>query len=67
MTVIDLVLEAGGINEFASPNAAKLYRTVDGIARVFDVYLADILSSGLLDTNYTLVPGDVVTVPERRF
>lgn len=67
MTVIDLVLAAGGINEFASPNSAKLYRTVEGVAKVYDVYLADILSSGVLDTNYTLVPGDVVTVPERRF
>jgi len=67
MTVIDLVLEAGGVNEFASPNAAKLYRTVDGVARVYDVYLNDILSEGLLDTNYPLVPGDVITIPERRF
>lgn len=67
MTVIDLVLEAGGINEFASPNSAKLYRTIEGVARVFDVYLEDILSSGLLDTNYQLVPGDVITIPERRF
>jgi len=67
MTIIDLVLEAGGVNEFASPNAAKLYRTVDGVARVYQVYLADILSKGMLDTNYPLVPGDVVTIPERRF
>lgn len=67
MTVIDLVLEAGGVNEFASPNAAKLYRTVDNVARVYDVYLADILTQGLLDTNYPLVPGDVITIPERRF
>lgn len=67
MTVIDLVLEAGGVNEFASPNGAKLYRTIDGVARVFDIYLLDILSSGILETNYDLVPGDVITIPERRF
>jgi polysaccharide export outer membrane protein len=67
MTVIDLVLEAGGVNEFASPNAAKLYRKIDGVARVFEIYLADILSKGMLDTNYPLVPGDVITIPERRF
>lgn len=67
MTVIDLVLEAGGVNEFASPNSAKLYRTVAGVARVFDIYLADILSEGRLDTNYPLLPGDVITIPERRF
>jgi polysaccharide export outer membrane protein len=67
MTVIDLVLEAGGVNEFASPNTAKLYRTIDGVARVFEIYLDDILSKGMLDTNYPLVPGDVITIPERRF
>lgn len=67
MTIIDLVLEAGGVNEFASPNSAKLYRTVDGVARVFEVYLGDILTQGLLDTNYSLIPGDVITIPERRF
>ena len=67
MTIIDLVLEAGGVNEFASPNSARLYRTVNGVARVYDVYLNDILSEGLLDTNYPLVPGDVITIPERRF
>lgn len=67
MTVIDLVLEAGGVNEFASPNAARLYRTIDGVARVFDIYLLDILSNGILETNYELVPGDVITIPERRF
>lgn len=67
MTIIDLVLEAGGVNAFASPNSTKLYRTVDGVARVYDVYLADILSKGMLDTNYLLVPGDVITIPERRF
>lgn len=67
MTVIDLVLEAGGVNEFASPNNAKLYRTINGVARVFDVYLADILAKGMLETNYPLIPGDVITIPERRF
>lgn len=67
MTVIDLVLEAGGVNEFASPNSAKLYRKIEGVNREFDIYLNDILSSGLLDTNYQLIPGDVITIPERRF
>lgn len=67
MTVIDLVLEAGGTNEFAAPNGAKLYRTVEGAAKVYDIFLLDILSSGILETNYRLLPGDVITIPERRF
>jgi len=67
MTVLDLVLEAGGLNEFASAESAKLYRTVDGVPQIYPVYLDSILKSGVLDTNYTLAPGDVISVPERRF
>lgn len=67
MTVIDLVLEAGGVNEFSSPDGARLYRTIEGQPRVFPVYLQRILQDGILDTNYGLLPGDVISVPERRF
>ncbi len=67
MTVIDLVLEAGGVNEFSSPESARLFRTIDGQPKVFPVYLQSILQNGVLDTNYTLLPGDVISVPERRF
>lgn len=67
MTVLDLVLEAGGINEFSSPEAAKLYRTINGDTKVYPVYLESILKEGVLDTNYGLYPGDVISIPERRF
>lgn len=67
MTVLDAVLEAGGANEFASPNRSKLYRKVKENTDVYDVNLGDILNKGKLETNYTLRPGDVVTVPERLF
>jgi len=67
MTVIDLVLEAGGVNEFSSPESARLYRTVAGQPKVYPVYLQSILQNGILDTNYLLLPGDVISVPERRF
>lgn len=67
MTVLDLVLEAGGLSDFASPQAAKLYRRDDTGTKVYPIYLRSILENGVLDTNYSLVPGDVVSVPERRF
>ncbi len=67
MTVLDLVLEAGGLNEFASSQAAKLYRRVDDKPQVYPIYLKSILEDGILDTNYSLLPGDVISVPERRF
>lgn len=65
MTVLDLVLEAGGPTEFASGNRAKLYRKVDGEVKTYPIRLNDILKKGRLQTNYTLAPSDIVIVPER--
>lgn len=67
MTVLDLVLLAGGPNEFASANKAKLYRKVDGETKVYPIYLNDLIEKGKVETNYPLQPSDIVTVPERSF
>jgi len=67
MTVLDVVLEAGGINDFAAPNRTKVYRKLNKKIEVIDVDLGDILTKGKLETNVELKPGDVVTVPERLF
>jgi len=68
MTVLDLVLEAQGLNDFAIANRSKLYRktATDGL-QTYSVRFGDILFKGKLDTNYMLQPGDIVTVPERIF
>lgn len=67
MTVLDAVLEAGGVNDFAAPNRAKLYRKIKDKTETLSVELGDILNRGKLDTNVLLMPGDVITVPERLF
>ena len=67
MTVLDAVLEAGGVNDFASPNRTKLYRKEKTKTEIIDVDLNDILTKGKLVTNVELRPGDIVTVPERLF
>ena len=67
MTVLDAVLEAGGINEFAAPDRAKLYRSIKGRTYIIDIELGGILNRGELSTNYALRPGDIITVPERIF
>lgn len=67
MTVLDAVLEAGGLNEFAAPNRTKLYRKGKDKTDVFDIDLGDILNKGRLETNLSLRPGDIVTIPERLF
>ncbi len=67
MTVLDAVLEAGGVTEFASPNRARLYRKTKQKTEAFQIELGDILRKGRLETNLLLAPGDVITVPERLF
>lgn len=67
MTVLDAVLEAGGINKFANSNRTKLYRKQGDKSVLMPVKLKNILKKGDLQTNYDLLPGDVITVPERGF
>jgi polysaccharide export outer membrane protein len=67
MTVLDALLQAGGANEFASANSARLYRKKENTVIQHDIYISDIIHSGQLETNYVLLPGDIITVPERLF
>ncbi len=64
MTVLDLVLEAGGVTEFANPRKARLYReSGENVA----LHLDRILNRGDMSTNYPLRKGDTITIPERAF
>ena len=67
MTVLDAILEAGGINDFAAPGRTKLYRKVKDKTEVLDIELGDLLRKGRIESNFTLRPGDIITVPERLF
>jgi polysaccharide export outer membrane protein len=68
MTVLDVVLAAGGTTEFASPDRTELYRhSGQGASQAYAVQLGKILEQGEMATNYPLQPGDVVTVPQRAF
>ncbi|MEE4382469.1 MAG: XrtA/PEP-CTERM system exopolysaccharide export protein [Pseudomonadales bacterium] len=64
MTILDLILEAGGVTEFANANSTRLFRTGE---EPRSVKLRSIMELGDLSTNFQLRPGDVVTVPESAF
>lgn len=66
MTVMDLILQAGGISEFGAGNRASLQRVVDGEPQWYAVKLGDIFDKGDMTTNYPIFPGDVVSVPKKR-
>jgi polysaccharide export outer membrane protein len=64
MTVLDVVLESGGVSEFANPGGTVLYRAS---GERLKIRLDRLLNGADLSTNYAVRPGDVITVPERLF
>lgn len=68
MTVLDAVLAAGGITEFAAANKTELFhKNAQGVTKAYPVHLNNILKKGQLSSNFPVQPGDVITVPERVF
>ena len=67
MTVLDAVLAAGSVDLYADSNNTKLHRRTKTGSVAYDVRLKDIMEEGDMTTNILLLPGDIVTVPERIF
>lgn len=67
MTVLDAVLESGGLTDFAAGNRAKLIRMVNGKEQEISIHLNKLLDHGDMSQNLPLRPGDVLLVPQSRF
>ena len=67
MTLLDVMIEVGGLTKFAAGNRAKVVRTVDGKSDEIRVKLDDLLNRGRLQANMPMQPGDVVIIPEAVF
>lgn len=67
MTLLDVIIEVGGLTKFAAGNRATLVRTVDGRTVETRVRLEDLVNRGRIKENVDMRPGDVVIVPEALF
>jgi polysaccharide export outer membrane protein len=67
LRVLDVVLAAGGLTEFAAPNRARIVRQVNGKNVETRVKLGDLLNDGDLRQNIELKPGDVFIIPQSMF
>ncbi len=68
LTVLDVVIEVGGLSEFAAGNRAQLVRQeADGRITRKRVRLTDLLEKGDQSQNLVLKPGDQLVIPETRF
>jgi len=66
MTVLDVVLQAGGLTLYAAGNRAKLVRTEHGTAEQLPVRLENLMQKGDMSQNLPVQPGDVLVVPQSR-
>jgi len=67
MTVLDVMLEVGGLTEFASGNRAKLIRGRGDNQQTYRVRLNDLMRRGDVSANVPVRPGDVILIPETLF
>ena len=67
MSVLDAMIEVGGLNTFAAGNQAKLVRTVNGQQVTTVVRLRSLLEDGDLTANVPLQPGDIIIIPQSFF
>jgi len=67
MTLLDLMIAVGGLTPFANGNKAVLIRDFDSKQKTFSVRLDDLIRDGDISANLSLLPGDIVIIPESWF
>lgn len=66
MTLLDVLIAVGSLNEFADGNETKLVRVVDGEQKEYLVRVEDLLN-GDISANVDMLPGDILIIPESWF
>jgi polysaccharide export outer membrane protein len=67
ITLLDVMIEVGGLAEGASGNRAKIVRTYGGQNREIKARIHDLINKGDISENVEMMPGDVLIIPESRF
>ena len=67
MSLLDVMIEVGGLTEFAAGNRATLIRRAAGEQNQYRVRVDDLLRGGDITANVPMQPGDVLIIPESYF
>jgi polysaccharide export outer membrane protein len=66
MTVLDAMIQVGGLTDFADGNGAVLVRGSEA-GRQYSIRLKDLLRRGDISANAAVLPGDIIIVPQSTF
>lgn len=67
MTLLDVMIQVGGLTEFANGNNAVLVRIENGQQKQYDIMIDNLLKDGEISANVDMLPGDIIIIPEAWF
>jgi polysaccharide export outer membrane protein len=67
LTLLDVMIEVGGMTQFAAGNRSRVVRSDGGRSTEIRVRLNDLVNRGKVEENIEMQPGDVVVIPEAIF
>ena len=67
MTLLDVMIQVGGLTEFADGNGATLVRVENGQQKQYDILIDDLIKNGRIEANVDVLPGDIIVIPETWF
>lgn len=67
MTLLDAMIAVGGETQFAAGNRATLIRMADKEQKEYRLRIDDLVKNGDISANVSLLPGDVIIIPESWF
>ena len=67
MTLLDVMIQVGGLTEFADGNDAILVRVENGKQKQYEIYIEDLIKNGEIAANVDVLPGDIIVIPETWF
>lgn len=67
MTLLDVMIQVGGLTEFADGNDAVLVRIENGKQVLYDIFIEDLIKNGEISANVDILPGDIIVIPETWF
>jgi len=67
MTLLDVMIQVGGLTEFADGNDAVLIRVENGKQKEYEIFIDELLRDGEIKDNVDMLPGDIIIIPEAWF
>ncbi|MCP4985808.1 MAG: sugar ABC transporter substrate-binding protein [Colwellia sp.] len=67
MTLLDVMIQVGGLTEFADGNDAVLIRIENDQQKQYQVMINELLKEGEISANVDMLPGDIIIIPEAWF